>query len=103
MNAPAFSQREKIDVCLVLIYSASMADNINFPQGNIQSSIQQVAKHELAKRQNQQAEPKFVKPARAEENYVPENETIFTMVRSALAALKQGATFDRGSIVNLVV
>lgn len=81
-----------------------MADNINFPQNNIRPNVADVAKRELARRQqNPEPQQKLLKPARAEENYIPADETIFTLVRNALSALKQGTVFDRGSIVNLVV
>lgn len=79
-----------------------MVNQISTSPGNITSGAANAARKELAKREAQ-AEQKFSKPARQEENYLPANETIATLVRNALAALKQGTIFDRGSIVNLVV
>jgi hypothetical protein len=43
------------------------------------------------------------KPARAHLNIIPEPETLATLIRSAVAALRQGTTWDRGTILNLVV
>lgn len=45
----------------------------------------------------------FVTPKRVEENFIPEPESLATMIRSAVAALRQGIHWDRGTILNLVV
>lgn len=41
-------------------------------------------------------------PTRAEENNIPAPETLNTMIRSAVAALRDGVLWDRGTILNLV-
>lgn len=46
---------------------------------------------------------KPVTPKKAEENYIPAPESLATMIRSAIAALKDGSYWDRGSILNLLV
>ena len=42
-------------------------------------------------------------PKRVEENFIPEPESLATMIRSAVAALREGMRWDRGTILNLVV
>ena len=42
-------------------------------------------------------------PTRTEVNYIPAAESLMTMINSAIAALRQGVTWDRGTILNLVV
>lgn len=44
-----------------------------------------------------------VVPERAELNFIPSVESITTFVQSAIAALKQGIYWDRGTILNLLV
>ena len=45
----------------------------------------------------------FKPPARSEINYIPANESLFTMINSAVEALRNGVYWDRGTILNLVV
>lgn len=45
----------------------------------------------------------FKKSLRAEENFIPAPESLATMIRNAIAAFRQGAIWDRGAILNLVV
>ena len=45
----------------------------------------------------------FIAPARAHVNTVPEPETLSTLIRSAVSALRQGIYWDRGTILNLMV
>lgn len=40
---------------------------------------------------------------RAEINFIPAAESLATLIRSAVAALRKGVYWDRGSILNLVV
>lgn len=40
---------------------------------------------------------------RAHVNIVPSPESLATLIRSAVAALRQGVRWDRGSILNLLV
>lgn len=42
-------------------------------------------------------------PARVEENFIPEPESLATMIRNAISALKEGFHWDRGTILNLLV
>ena len=42
-------------------------------------------------------------PKRVDENFIPEPESLATMIRNAISALKDGAKWDRGTILNLVV
>ena len=42
-------------------------------------------------------------PTRVLENFIPEPESLATMIRSAIAAFRQGIFWDRGTILNLVV
>ncbi len=42
-------------------------------------------------------------PKRVEENFIPEPDSLATIIRGALAALKQGIHWDRGTILNLLV
>ncbi len=78
-----------------------MVNTISNSSTGIRSGFADAAKRELAKREAQAATP--LKQPRAEENYVPAPETLNTLVRNAVSALKSGSVFDRGSIVNLVV
>lgn len=42
-------------------------------------------------------------PARAALNNIPAPETLATMIRSAISALRSGIFWDRGTILNIVV
>lgn len=42
-------------------------------------------------------------PKRAHVNIIPEPESLATFIRSAVAALRQGVAWDRGTILNLLV
>lgn len=48
------------------------------------------------------ADEPIVVPSRADLNHVPDEESLFTLVRSAIAALKKGITWDRGTILNIL-
>lgn len=43
------------------------------------------------------------KPFGADENFVPTNESLASLIKNALLALKEGNYWDRGSVVNLLV
>lgn len=43
-----------------------------------------------------------VAPLPAHLNYIPEPESLMTMIRSAVSALKRGMVWDRGSILNIL-
>jgi hypothetical protein len=53
-------------------------------------------------RQNEREAPVPV-PKRAGLNMIPSDESLATLIRSAVAALRQGTTWDRGTILNVVV
>lgn len=78
-----------------------MVNDISNFQTKIRGNAADVARRELAKREAAPAKPR--KQPRAEENYIPGPESLSTLIRNALATLKEGLVFDRGSIVNLVV
>ena len=42
-------------------------------------------------------------PARAHVNHIPTPESLFTLITGAVAALKRGIHWDRGTILNLLV
>ena len=41
-------------------------------------------------------------PKRADVNIIPAPESLMTLIRSAVAALRQGITWDRGTILNIL-
>jgi hypothetical protein len=45
----------------------------------------------------------YKKPSRVEENFIPEPDSLATIIRNAIASLRQGIVWDRGTILNLVV
>jgi hypothetical protein len=45
----------------------------------------------------------IVTPARAHVNHIPTPESLSTLIRSAVAALRRGIFWDRGTILNLLV
>ena len=64
------------------------------------SARPQVGRERAAEGKKQSAKQRIVL---AEENFIPEPETLSTMIRGALASLREGMRFDRGSILNLLV
>ena len=42
-------------------------------------------------------------PARAHVNFIPSPDSLATLINSALAALRKGVFWDRGTILNLLV
>ncbi len=55
------------------------------------------------KRERTREEKARATPKKVEENFIPEPESLATMIRSAVAALREGLHWDRGTILNLVV
>lgn len=45
----------------------------------------------------------FLPPARAHVNFIPSPESLATLIQSAIAALRSGVFWDRGTILNLLV
>lgn len=79
-----------------------MAININ--PNRISTPLNAGSKAAERRRQQPQTEhDKVVVPRRASENYIPEPESLATLIRSAVAALRKGITWDRGTILNVVV
>ncbi len=59
-----------------------------------------------AERKRQQSsiiEAPQVAPKRAHINFIPSPESLATLVGSAIAALRKGVRWDRGTILNLLV
>ncbi|MDX1975280.1 MAG: hypothetical protein SFT92_06350 [Rickettsiales bacterium] len=44
----------------------------------------------------------IVVPTRADINYVPEPQTLMTLINSAIASLRRGVVWDRGTILNIL-
>lgn len=58
----------------------------------------------LSERKREQAQQAATSvPRRAHVNIIPSNESLATLIRSAVAAFRQGVTWDRGTILNLLV
>ncbi len=45
----------------------------------------------------------IIVPARAHVNFIPAVESLRTLISSAVEALRRGITWDRGTILNLLV
>jgi hypothetical protein len=76
---------------------------ININPNRINTGATGTGKSSVGKRQSGASDAPVVKPARAHINVIPEPESLATMIRSAVAALRQGTFWDRGTIVNLLV
>ncbi len=62
--------------------------------------------HKAAERRAQQQDHPdhaHTAPRRVDENFVPAPESLATLIQSAVAALRRGVYWDRGTIVNLRV
>ena len=55
------------------------------------------------RRPQTEGEAEVVTPSRAHINIIPEPESLSTLIRSAVAAMRQGKFWDRGTILNLMV
>lgn len=78
-----------------------MVININPNRINIQSGNS--GRANLGQREALVDRQRLVVPAKADVNNIPSSETLHTMIRSAVASLKQGVFWDRGTILNLLV
>lgn len=60
-----------------------------------------------ARRSERRREPvdrsKLAPPARAHVNFIPSSDALRTLVEKAVEAFSRGVTWDRGSILNLLV
>lgn len=45
----------------------------------------------------------YVTPQRSDINFIPAPESLATLISSAVAALRRGVFWDRGTIINLLV
>jgi hypothetical protein len=55
------------------------------------------------RRQQPDAASAYTVPKRSDVNYIPAPESLMTLINSAVAALRQGVFWDRGTILNLLV
>ena len=78
-----------------------MVININPNRINVQSG--NAGKSAAQRRDSSSGDERIIIPAKADINNIPAPETLQTMIRSALSALRQGTFWDRGTILNLVV
>lgn len=78
-----------------------MVININPNRINIQSG--NAGKANVGQRESAASNERTVIPAKADVNNIPAPETLQTLIRSAVSALRQGTFWDRGTILNLVV
>ncbi len=78
-----------------------MTININPSRVNIPSSSPGKASVGARKQPQTQASPVPV-PQRAQVGVIPEPESLATLIRSAVAALRQGTLWDRGTILNIL-
>lgn len=78
-----------------------MAININPNRVNISAGSN--GKSLIGQWSAENSEQKVIIPTRATENNIPAPETLATMIRSAISALRSGTFWDRGTILNLSV
>jgi hypothetical protein len=76
---------------------------ININPNRIGTSSTGIGKSGVGRRQTTASDTPVVKPARANLNVIPEPESLATLIRSAVAALRQGTFWDRGTILNILV
>jgi len=55
------------------------------------------------KRQQEGHADSYVAPQRAHVNFIPAAESLRTLIAGAVVALRRGVTWDRGTILNLLV
>jgi len=56
-----------------------------------------------SRKQPQESDAEVVVPTRAHINYIPAPESLRTLIAGAVAALRHGVFWDRGTILNLLV
>ncbi|MEK6745699.1 MAG: hypothetical protein AABY33_01525 [Pseudomonadota bacterium] len=78
-----------------------MVININPNRINIQSGG--AGKSSAGRRESASENERIIVPAKADVNNIPAPESLQTMIRSAVDALRKGVFWDRGTILNLVV
>lgn len=80
-----------------------MTININPNYINVQNQPARNSADRALERRREKAGSAVPKPTRVEENFIPEPESLATIIRNAIASLRQGIVWDRGTILNLVV
>ena len=78
-----------------------MAININPNRVNI--SAGSAGKSLVGQKFTENFEQKTIIPTRATENNIPAPETLSTLIRSAISAMRSGIFWDRGTILNLSI
>lgn len=76
-----------------------MAIDINPNRINIRTGT---AGKPADRRRQSEADAPVIVPKRADVNTIPAPESLATLIRSAVASLRQGTFWDRGTILNLL-
>ena len=80
-----------------------MADRIQNFTSTINAGVTQGGRRPAGQAANQRTESVRKKPFKAEENFIPSNDSLSSLIKNALLAMKEGTYWDRGSMLNLVV
>ena len=80
-----------------------MAININPNRINIQPGTGTKPRLGQRRPEREEDEASLIVPTRADVNNIPAPESLATLVRSAIASLRKGVHWDRGTIINLLV
>ncbi len=78
-----------------------MAINISPNRINVQSG--NIGRNTTSKQGSSSGEQKIIIPAKADIGVIPTPDTLQTMIRSAVEAVRSGVFWERGTILNLVV
>ena len=76
-----------------------MAININPNRINVANT----ARKPTDRRRESEADAPVIVPSRAHENHIPAPEALRSLISNAVAALRKGVRWDRGTILNLLV
>lgn len=77
-----------------------MTININPNRINVSGTP---GKSTSRERQSDLPDSAFTTPKRSDVNYIPAPESLRTLIAGAVAALRKGIYWDRGTILNLLV
>jgi hypothetical protein len=77
-----------------------MVININPNRINVGGGV--AGKASDRKRSQADSGNSYTVPKRADVNYIPAPESLFTLISSAVEALRNGVTWDRGTIINIL-
>lgn len=72
-------------------------NRINVPSGSTSKAA------ERRRQQQDDSSAAYTVPKRSDVNYIPAPESLRTLISSAVAALRRGIYWDRGTILNLLV